>query len=67
MWESSTTIGCGYGLNADKTGITVSCNYQPAGNWVGQQAFGKDVFCKLKKWNESKRKYGKIHWCGAGR
>lgn len=38
VWRSTTEVGCGMALCPDKAQIWV-CNYNPAGNWVGEKPY----------------------------
>lgn len=40
VWRSSLRVGCGRALNRDRDDVIV-CNYDPPGNWDGQNPFGR--------------------------
>ena len=38
VWRTTTQVGCGMAICPDKGQIWV-CNYNPAGNWVGEKPY----------------------------
>ncbi len=39
VWKNSATVGCAYAVCEDSREQIWVCQYQPAGNWVGQKPY----------------------------